>query len=258
MQTIIIVGNSRTRIINGRLVTPPGSRDCGLWIEDHGLESTRPDNPQSEIRNPKLPGPPLAGEIMNESFALIERELGPHSLPAWAFAVVRRMIHASADFDFARNLRYSDDFEGAVRKALSERVPVVTDTEMVLLGIRTALAGAPSVTPACHLNEPDTLALAESAGLTRSAAGIRIAARHYPAPLLLIGNAPTALDEALRLVEEEGWRPLAIIAMPVGFVGVEEAKERLLRQGKVPYLSCVGRKGGSAVTAAAFNALCEC
>jgi precorrin-8X/cobalt-precorrin-8 methylmutase len=72
-----------------------------------------------------------------------------------------------------------------------------------------------------------------------------------------IGNAPTALDEALRLVSEEGWRPAAIIGIPVGFVGVEEAKGRLLAQAQVPYLTCVGRKGGSAVTAAAVNALLE-
>jgi precorrin-8X/cobalt-precorrin-8 methylmutase len=195
--------------------------------------------------------------ILEESFALIERELGPHTLPPWAFAVVRRMIHASADFDFARTLRYSDDFEPAVRAALARGAPVITDTEMVLLGIRTALAGRPGVTLACHLNDPEAHALAASAGLTRSAAGIRVAARRHAAPLLAVGNAPTALDEALRLVEEEGWRPAAIVGIPVGFVGVEEAKGRLLGQTRVPYLTCVGRKGGSAVTAAAVNALVE-
>jgi precorrin-8X/cobalt-precorrin-8 methylmutase len=191
--------------------------------------------------------------ILEESFAIIERELGAHGLPPWAFAVVRRMIHASADFDFARTLRYSDDFEAAARRAFRDGVTVVTDTEMVLLGVRTALAERPGVTLACHLNDPEEAV----PGLTRSAAGIRIAARRYPAPLLAIGNAPTALDEGLRLVEEEGWRPAAIIGMPVGFVGVAEAKERLLRQTRVPYLTCVGRKGGSAVTAAAVNALVE-
>jgi precorrin-8X/cobalt-precorrin-8 methylmutase len=195
--------------------------------------------------------------ILEESFALIERELGPHGLPPWALAVVRRMIHASADFDFARTLRYSADFEPAVRAALGRGVPVVTDTEMVLLGVRTALADRPGVTLACHLNDPETAALAAAAGLTRSAAGIRVAARRHAAPLLAIGNAPTALDEALRLVEEEGWQPAAIIGIPVGFVGVEEAKGRLLGQSRVPYLSCIGRKGGSAVTAAAVNALVE-
>ena len=87
-------------------------------------------------------------------------------------------------------------------------------------------------------------------------AGIRLAAERFQSPILVIGNAPTALNEALRLVAD-GWRPRAIIGMPVGFVGVEEAKQRLLDQSIVPYLTCVGRKGGSAVAAAAVNALVE-
>jgi precorrin-8X/cobalt-precorrin-8 methylmutase len=194
---------------------------------------------------------------MRESFAIIERELGSHSLPPWAFAVVRRMIHASADFDFAHTLRYSPDFEAAIREAFRARVPIVTDTEMVLLGIRTALDDMPERPLTCLLNDPETRATASSAGLTRSAAGIRLAARRHATPLLAIGNAPTALDEALRLVEEEGWQPAAIIGMPVGFVGVEEAKKHLLAQAQVPYVTCVGGKGGSAVTAAAVNALVE-
>jgi precorrin-8X/cobalt-precorrin-8 methylmutase len=193
---------------------------------------------------------------MAESFALIERELGPHTLPPWAFAVVRRMIHASADFDFAQTLRSSADFEAAIRLALRERVPIVTDTEMVRIGIRTALADVPGVTLACHLNDAETAAPA-AANLTRSAAGIRVAARRHPSAVVVIGNAPTAVEETLRLVDAEEWRPAAIIAMPVGFVGVEEAKDRLMRQARVPWLTCAGRKGGSAVTAAAVNALVE-
>jgi precorrin isomerase len=195
--------------------------------------------------------------IMQESFALIDRELGPQSFPPWAFAVVRRMIHASGDFEFAQSLRYSPDFEEAVREALRNRRAVVTDTEMVRIGVRTALAAYPGTPLVCYLNDPDALALAASQRMTRSGAGIRLAARRTDRPLLVIGNAPTALKEALRLVAEEGWRPAAIIGIPVGFVGVEEAKRCLVEQRRVPYLTCIGRKGGSAVTAAAFNALVE-
>lgn len=195
--------------------------------------------------------------IMQESFAIIERELGPHSLPPWAFAVIRRMIHASADFEYAQTLRYSPDFAARFQDAFRSRAPIVTDTEMVLLGIRSALTEFEEVTLTCHLNDADTRALAEAAGLTRSAAGIRLATARHAAPILVIGNAPTAIEEALRLVEEENWRPAAIVGIPVGFVGVVEAKSRLLGQARVPYLTCVGRKGGSAVTAAAFNALVE-
>ncbi len=167
------------------------------------------------------------------------------------------MIHASADFDFARLLRWSPGFVDFISAGLRERAPVITDTEMVLHGIRTALEHVPGLTLACHLNDPQTQGLAEATGLTRSAAGIRVAAGRHERPLLVIGNAPTALDEALRLIAEEDWRPAAIIGMPVGFVGVEETKERLQGQKQVAYLTCAGRKGGSAVAAAALNALLE-
>jgi precorrin-2 C(20)-methyltransferase len=245
METIVFVGNSQTRIVNGRMVTP--RKQGEVSVASGGWEVKA-----SSL--PPLPSP--SSSVLQQSFALIERELGPHSFPPWAFAVVRRMIHASADFDFAQTLRYSDDFEPAVRSALREKTPVVADTEMVLEGIRTALAGT-GVTPSCHLNEPAARPLAEAEGITRSAAGIRLAAKQYARPLLVIGNAPTALAEALRLVEQEGWRPAAILGVPVGFVGVEEAKRHLQEQTFVPYLTCIGRKGGSAVAAAAVNALVE-
>jgi precorrin-2 C(20)-methyltransferase len=254
MESTVIVGSSRTRLINGRLVTPRGYLDRCSASPSGGRqppESSRAqgaDAPRSDID--------LGSRIMAESFALIKQELGPLPLPPWAFAVVRRMIHASADFDFAHTVRYSADFEPAVRAALREGVPIVTDTEMVLQGIRTACAGISS-TLICHLNDPETATLAEADGLTRSAAAMRVAARRHVRPLLVIGNAPTALEEALRLFAVESWRPAAILGIPVGFVGVEEAKRHLQEQAHVPYLTCVGRKGGSAVTAAALNALVE-
>jgi precorrin-8X/cobalt-precorrin-8 methylmutase len=203
------------------------------------------------------PGADVGRAILAESFARIERELGPHTFPPWAFAVVRRMIHASADFDFADTLRYSADFPATVAAAVRARVPVITDTEMVLLGIRTAVAGVPGLHAACYLNDPEAADLAAAARLTRAAAGVRLAGRRHAAPLLVIGNAPTAVEEVLRLTDAEGWRPAAVVAVPVGFVGVVEAKQRLLTQATVPYLTCVGRKGGSAVTAAALNALLD-
>ena len=92
--------------------------------------------------------------------------------------------------------------------------------------------------------------------MTRSAAGIRLSARHVgDGAVVAIGNAPTALMEAIRLVEDEGWRPACIVGIPVGFVGVEESKTRLVEQKHAPYLTSLGRKGGTAVTAAAINAL---
>jgi precorrin-8X/cobalt-precorrin-8 methylmutase len=241
-------------MINGRMVTPRGYTALApAFGRGHEPKAATHTNP--------------AREIMAASFAIIERELGSYffpPMPPWAFAVVRRMIHASADFDYAKTLRYSVDFPEAIQAALhdleltgkSAGPTVVTDTEMVLTGIRTAFSDYPSIMLTCLINEPATMELAQPCGLTRSAAGIRLAAERFERPVLVIGNAPTALHEALRLVAE-GWRPRAIIGMPVGFVGVEEAKQRLLDQSVVPYLTSVGRKGGSAVAAAAVNALVE-
>jgi precorrin-2 C(20)-methyltransferase len=251
METTLIIGSSRTRTVNRRLVTPRGYSED--WPSEARASASGAAGPLADARASDSSA--VGRRIMEESFAIIDRELGPHSFPPWALAVVRRMIHASADYEFAQTLRYSADFEAAVREALRVRVPVITDTEMVLTGIRTALAYLPGMAPVCLLNDSETDSLATTTGLTRSAAGIRLAARRHATPLLAIGNAPTALDEALRLVAQEGWRPAAIVGMPVGFVGVEEAKSRLLRQTTVPYLTCMGRKGGSAVTAAAVNAL---
>jgi precorrin-8X/cobalt-precorrin-8 methylmutase len=204
----------------------------------------------------------IGQKIMQESFAIIERGLDRNSFPPWAFVVVRRMIHASADFEFAQTLRYSDDFDSAFRKALGAQTHIVTDTEMVLQGIQSWLRRVPGKTPIsyCYLNGPMTAQWAAQEGLTRSAAGISMAADNSgvaPSPILVIGNSPTALEEAVHQVEVRAWRPSVIIGMPVGFVGVEEAKLRLLSQSKVPYLTCVGRKGGSAVAAAALNGLIE-
>ncbi len=251
METVILIGNSQTRLINGRMVTPRGYDQASGGRKPAVPTASDPAISTAGLR------PPLARSIIDESFAIIDSELGAVDLPPWARAVVRRMIHASADFDFARTLRWSADFEPAMQAAFAKGAAIITDVEMVLLGIRTALADFPKMTLSCHLNDAATRQLADSAGLTRSAAGIRSASRKYSSPLLVIGNAPTALDEALRLIEEEGWRPAAIIGMPVGFVGVEEAKGRLLKQSRVPYLTCEGRKGGSAVAAAAVNALLE-
>ncbi|MBY0525492.1 MAG: precorrin-3B C(17)-methyltransferase [Gemmataceae bacterium] len=263
METTLIVGNSQTRRVNGRMVTPRGYPASGGREPPEVLPASGGSRPPLArgVSPPLARGvsPPLANQlgraIMEESFTIIDRELGPRDDPAWKRAVIRRMIHASADFDFAELVRHSPDFDTAFRDALRRQgAIIVTDTEMLLQGIRASCAATVAI--ACHLNDAEATTLAEAEEITRSAAGIRLAARHHPQAIVAIGNAPTALVEALRLIEE-GWRPAALISMPVGFVGVEEAKARLLAQTTVPYLTCVGRKGGSAATAAAINALVE-
>ncbi len=130
---------------------------------------------------------------------------------------------------------------------------------MLRAGVRRDLAEPLGVSTLCGLNDPEAIALATERGLTRTAAGLRRAAglvRDHPA-IVAVGNAPTALDEALRMIREGDWKPACIVGIPVGFVGVEESKKRLIEGREIPYITSLGRKGGTAVTAAVVNALLE-
>ena len=133
----------------------------------------------------------------------------------------------------------------------------MTDAEMLRAGIRRDLLARLDSRAHCLVHDVQTESLARSASITRSAAGIRLAAQRVRDPVVAIGSAPTALEEALRLAGEQAWRPRLIIGIPVGFVGVEEAKRRLVEHEEIPFITSLGRKGGTAVTAAVVNALLE-
>jgi precorrin-8X/cobalt-precorrin-8 methylmutase len=239
MFTTVIVGSTRTFVAHGKMITPR-------------IDAAK-SHSSARLSRPS-PGP----RIMAESLAIIDRELGPEPIDPAERAVVRRMIHATADFDFAANARFGPGAIVAAVSAMRAGAAVITDVEMLRAGVRRDLAGPLGVAALCALDEPETEDLASSDGLTRSAAGLRrAAARVGDGAIVAIGNAPTALDETIRLVEREGWRPSCVVGIPVGFVGVEEAKNRLIAQDRVPYLTSLGRKGGTAVTAAAVNALLE-
>jgi precorrin-3B C17-methyltransferase len=243
MFTTVIVGSSRTFLAHGRMVTPR----IGAARSD--VESSLDPGPESDG-----PGP----GILAESLAIIEGALGSDPADPAERAVVRRMVHASADFDFAATARFAPGAIAAAVASLRAGRPVVADVEMLRAGIRHAEGARQGIAVACALDEPATRALAAATGLTRSAAGIRRAAAQVgDGALVAIGNAPTALVEALRLIDKDGWQPACVVGIPVGFVGVEEAKRRLVELGHVPFITCLGRKGGTAVTAAAVNALFE-
>jgi precorrin-3B C17-methyltransferase len=241
MFTTVIVGSSRTFVKDGRMVTPR-------------IYAAKTTEPVMETRARNEPG----DRIMARSLAIIDREMGLEPTDPRERAVIRRMIHASADFDFARSTRFSPNLLDEAIGALGRGAPVLTDVEMLRAGVRRDLTEPLGVETVCGLSDPRTDRLAEVEGLTRSAAGLRIgASRVGDGAVVAIGNAPTAVDEMLRLVQFEGWRPACVIGIPVGFVGVEEAKQRLAEQSVVPYITSFGRKGGTAVTAAAVNALLE-
>ena len=193
-------------------------------------------------------------EIERQSFAIISAELGGRKFPPGQGPVVKRVIHTTADFAYAEDLVFSPDAVERALGALSQGATLVTDTKMVAAGISQRAAEALGGGVRCFMGDP---ALAEAAGrlgVTRSALCMDQAAS-LPGPLILaIGNAPTALFRLCELVEEGRLRPELVIAVPVGFVNVVEAKQAVIASG-VPHIVTRGRKGGSTVAAAICNAL---
>lgn len=194
-------------------------------------------------------------EIEAESFRIIDAEVGKHTWSRDEWQVVRRAIHTSADFDYARAMVFSPDALRRGIEALRGGRGMVTDTTMALAGINKRLLERFGVGASCFVADPDVSELAASHGITRSIAAMRKAATDPANGVFVIGNAPTALFELLRLVREEGLRPDLVVGLPVGFVGAEESKEALIREASVPFITNRGRKGGSNVAAAVVNAL---
>lgn len=197
-------------------------------------------------------------EIEAESFRIIDSEAGEHGWPGDSWQIVRRMIHTSADFDYAKTVVISATAIDAACQAFKAGRGVVTDTNMALSGINKgnlAKFGSPL---ACHVADADVAARAKATGVTRSIVATGKATTDKNNGIFVIGNAPTALFELLRQVREEGLRPDLIVGLPVGFVGAAESKEELLTVAAeygIPFITNRGRKGGSNVAAAVINAL---
>lgn len=197
--------------------------------------------------------PVLPQDIEQESFRRIEAAVGAHGLPEPQWAVVRRMIHASADVELAALVRFHPQALEAGVAALRQRRPVFTDTQMVLAGVRGRLARL-NIPARCLLDQEGATALARERGITRSAAAMALAAPELPGSIVVIGNAPTALRGLLALLTQGMAPPALIIGLPVGFVDAAESKEALLLIDS-PFITLVGPKGGSALAASALNAL---
>lgn len=207
----------------------------------------------------KNPQHHLPADIERTSLSIITQELAALGLtpPPETEAVVKRVIHTTADFDYARNLRFTPGAVAAGIAALQAGTPIITDTNMARSGIsQTALTRLGS-TALCYMADPEVAKLAAETGTTRAVASMHRAAQEHPGAILAVGNAPTAL---LVLAEqiEAGLRPALVIGVPVGFVNVVESKETLLAACEahgVPAIVALGRKGGSTVAAAVCNAL---
>lgn len=193
-------------------------------------------------------------EIERESMRIIASEMGPWTGPEENLAVVKRVVHTTADFDFVKNLRFSDGAVANARRALAAGATVVTDTNMAATGINKISASRFGVEVVCRMADPEVRAAAQERGVTRAVVSMEIAAEKTPEAVFAIGNAPTALIRLCELIKEGRAKPALVIGVPVGFVNVVESKE-LLTRTDVPYIAAMGRKGGSTVASAIVNAL---
>ena len=195
--------------------------------------------------------------IYDASFATIRAEADLERFPDDVSRVVVRMIHAAGQTDLAEDIAFSDDVVHSARAALDAGAPIFTDAHMVASGItRTRLPADNDVI--CQLRDPDVPALAAALGTTRSAAALEQWVPRLGGSVVAIGNAPTALFHLLEMLRQGSPVPAAIVGCPVGFIGAAESKVALARDAGelgVPFLTVHGRRGGSAITAAACNAL---
>ena len=193
--------------------------------------------------------------IYERSFAIIRAETDLSRFSQDEADIVVRMVHACGSTDAARHIRFGGGLVAAARAALRAGAPILCDSEMVAHGVTRARLPAGNEVR-CTLHDPRVAALAQKLGTTRSAAALELWTDHLAGAVVAIGNAPTALFHLLEMLARGAPRPAAILGIPVGFVGAAESKEALAADPfGVPYLIVRGRLGGSAMTAAAVNAL---
>ena len=234
MFTVILIGNSQSYIADGKFITPRG------YYREKVNESTK-----------------VGQNIMIESFRTIEGELCKKDYTLGHKWALLHAIHTTADFDM-ENILYTD--EGAVetlykKVASGELTTIVTDVTMVTSGIRKGALQRLGIEAKCYLGDSRVADMASSLGITRTQAGIRLAAEEHPDALFAFGNAPTALMELCDLIRKGKAHPAGIIAAPVGFVHVRESKHMVKPFRDIPKIIVEGRKGGSNLAATLCNAI---
>src|SRR5919112_2366677 len=193
-------------------------------------------------------------EIYRRSFAIIRSEADLSRFSGTAERVAVRMIHACGMTDLPKDIDLSADFAAKAEAALKNGAPILCDAKMVANGITRARLPANNEV-ICTLDDPRVPALAAELGNTRSAAAMELWRERLEGALVVFGNAPTALFHLLEMLDQGAPQPAAVIGIPVGFIGAAESKEALARDGRVPFVVVHGRRGGSAMAAAAVNAL---
>lgn len=192
--------------------------------------------------------------IEDKSMAIIESEMGEHAFDEAHLKVVKRVIHTTADFEYANLIEFSDDALIKGIKALEEGADIYADTNMVMAGINKRKLASLGGKVYNHVHEPDVFKEAKEREITRSMVSIEKASKNENTRIYAIGNAPTALFVLMDLIEKGEVKPDLVIGVPVGFVGAEESKEQL-RKMDIPYIVIRGRKGGSPVAATILNAM---
>jgi precorrin-8X/cobalt-precorrin-8 methylmutase len=193
-------------------------------------------------------------EIYKHSFAIIRSEAELTRFDADEEPVAVRIIHACGMVEVARDIAFAPGAAAAAKAALRAGAPIFTDAEMVARGVTRARLPANNDV-ICTLTDPRVADMAKATGNTRSAAAMDLWRDRLGGAVVAIGNAPTSLYRLLEMLDEGAPMPACVIGMPVGFVGAAESKEALVADGRVPFIVVNGRKGGSAMAAAAVNAL---
>ncbi|MDP4096156.1 precorrin-8X methylmutase [Paenibacillus sp. P96] len=193
-------------------------------------------------------------EIEGKSFEMITEELGEHPFSDKEYPVVQRVIHASADFELGRSMVFHPQAIEAGIKAIRAGQPLVADVQMIQAGVSKDRLKRFGMDVNVYISDPDVMEEAKRLNTTRAIISMRKAIQQTDGGIYAIGNAPTALLELIRLVKNGEAKPGLIIGMPVGFVSAAESKDEL-RKLDIPFITNIGRKGGSTIVVAAINAL---
>ncbi len=196
-------------------------------------------------------------QIEHDSFAIVDQEVGTHNYSAAQWNIVRRMIHATADFEFNGLTKFHPDAVSAGLNAIQLGANIVADVEMICVGLSKPRLSHFAVTTHHFISDADVITQAKAENSTRAVQAMRKAQRLdlLDNSIVAVGNAPTALLEVLRMIKEEGVRPALIVGMPVGFVSAAESKEATSLLQDIPWIITDGRKGGSTLVVAAIHAL---
>ncbi|TYR80618.1 precorrin-8X methylmutase [Priestia megaterium] len=193
-------------------------------------------------------------QIEGKSFEVIDAEVGEHSYTAEQYPVVQRVIHASADFELGKSLVFHPDAIQAGIRSIKSGRNVVADVQMIQSGANKTRIEKHGGQLNVYISDPDVIQEAKRLNTTRAIISMRKAIKETEGGIYAIGNAPTALLELIRLIKEGEAKPDLIIGLPVGFISAAESKEELAKLD-VPFITNIGRKGGSTVTVAALNAI---